>query len=111
LITLSRVVGFDETVLRAGPARGKRSVLSASTELYALFHLDGRDLDSFTAFGILPEFTGIAVHDRYTIYYHQKWTQLGGHQACTAQYADLRVMPRWRTSVLVSALPSLGLSA
>jgi len=84
LITLSRVVGFDETVLRAGPAGTKRYVLSASTDRYALFHLGGRDLDSFTAFGILPEFTGIAVHDRYTIYYHNKWTRLGGHQACTA---------------------------
>jgi transposase len=84
LITLSRVVGFDETVMRAGPAGTKRYVLSASTNRYALFHLGGRDLDSFTAFGILPEFTGIAVHDRYTIYYHKKWTRLGGHQACTA---------------------------
>ena len=84
LITLSRVVGFDETVLRAGPAGTKRYVLSASTDRYALFHLGGRDLDSFTAFGILPDFTGIAVHDRYTIYYNKTWTQLGGHQACTA---------------------------
>jgi hypothetical protein len=85
LITLSRVVGFDETVLRAGPAaEGKRYVLSASTDRYTLFHLGGRDLETFTAFDILPEFTGIAVHDRYTIYYHKKWKQLGGHQACTA---------------------------
>jgi transposase len=84
LITLSRVVGFDETVLRAGPASAKRYVLSASTDRYALFHLGGRDLDSFTAFGILPDFTGIAVHDRYTIYYNQKWKHLGGHQACAA---------------------------
>jgi transposase len=84
LITLSRVVGFDETVLRAGPAGAKRYVLSASTDRYALFHLGGRDLDAFTAFDILPAFTGIAVHDRYTIYYHKKWKHLGGHQACTA---------------------------
>lgn len=84
LITLSRVVGFDETVLRAGPAGTKRYVLSASTDRYALFHLGGRDLDSFTAFGILPEFTGIAVHDRYTNYYNKKWKLLGGHQACAA---------------------------
>jgi hypothetical protein len=45
--TWSRVVGFDETVLRAGPAGTKRYVLSASTDRYALFHLGGRDLDSF----------------------------------------------------------------
>ena len=95
LITLSRVVGFDETVLRAGPAGAKRYVLSASTDRYALFHLGGRDLESFTAFGILPDFAGIAVHDRYTIYYHQKWKQLGGHQACTAHLLrDLTDPPR-----------------
>lgn len=84
LITLSHVVGFDETTLRAGPAGRKRYVLSASTELYSLFFLGGRDLGSFTEFGILPEFAGIAVHDRYCNYYNSKWTRLGGHQACAA---------------------------
>jgi hypothetical protein len=68
LITLSHVVGFDETTLRAGPAGTKRYVLSAVTELYSLFGLGGRDLDSFRDFDILPDFTGIAVHDRYQNY-------------------------------------------
>ncbi len=52
LITAAHVVGFDETTLRAGPAGRKRYVLSASTELYSLFHLGGRDLGSFTDFGV-----------------------------------------------------------
>jgi hypothetical protein len=84
LITQASVVGFDETTLRAGPAGCKRYVLSASTELYSVFSLGGRDLDSFREFGILPGFAGIAVHDRYQNYYNPAWKQLAGHQACTA---------------------------
>jgi hypothetical protein len=84
LITQASVVGFDETTLRAGPAGCKRYVLSACTEFYSVFSLGGRDLDSFREFGILPGFTGIAVHDRYQNYYNPAWKQLAGHQACTA---------------------------
>jgi hypothetical protein len=84
LVTLAPVVGFDETTLRAGPAGLKRYVLSAVTELYSVFHLGGRDLDSFREFGILPGFAGVAVHDRYQNYFNPAWTQLSGHQACTA---------------------------
>ena len=84
LITRAPVVGFDETTLRAGVAGHKRYVLSASTAEFSLYHLGGRDLASFTAFGILPEFAGTAVHDRYQNYYHQSWTKLAGHQACCA---------------------------
>lgn len=82
LITLSCVVGFDETTLRAGSAGLKRYVLSAVTELYSVFGLGGRDLPSFRAFGILPGFAGIAVHDRYQNYYNTEWKHLAGHQAC-----------------------------
>ena len=82
LITRAPVAGFDETTLRAGAAGQKHYVLSASTEDYTAYHLGRRDLASFTAFGILPHFTGIAVHDRYQNYYHHSWTQLAGHQAC-----------------------------
>jgi hypothetical protein len=84
LITLSHVVGFDETTLRSGPAGTKRYVLSAVTELYSLFGLGGRDLDSFRDFDILPDFAGIAVHDRYQNYYNAGWANLAGHQACTS---------------------------
>ena len=84
LITVAHVVGFDETTLRAGPAGQKRHVLSAVTELYSVFHLGGRDLPTFRAFGILPGFAGVAVHDRYQNYYNAEWKLLAGHQACTA---------------------------
>ena len=82
LVTAAYVVGFDETTLRAGPAGRKRYVLSASTNDYSVFHLGGRDLDSFRDFAILPSFAGIAVHDRYQNYYNAEWKQLAGHQAC-----------------------------
>lgn len=84
LVSAAPVVGFDETTLRAGPAGHKRYVLSASTENHTVYHLGRRDLASFTAFGILPGFAGIAVHDRYQNYYHPTWKHLAGHQACCA---------------------------
>jgi hypothetical protein len=84
LITLSHVVGFDETTLKTGPAGTKRYVLSAVTELYSLFGLGGRDLESFRDFDILPDFAGIAVHDRYQNYYNTGWENLAGHQACAS---------------------------
>jgi hypothetical protein len=84
LIMLAHVVGFDETTLRAGPAGQKKYVLSASTEDATAYHLGGRDLDSFTDFGILPSFAGVAVHDRYANYFHPRWENLAGHQACAA---------------------------
>ena len=84
LITMAHVVGFDETTLRAGPAGCKKYVLSASTEHATVYHLAGRDLDSFAEAGILPGFAGVAVHDRYVNYFHRRWTRLAGHQACNA---------------------------
>jgi hypothetical protein len=84
LITLAHVVGFDETTLRAGPAGAKRYVLSAVTDRLSVYHLGGRDLDSFREFGVLPGFAGIAVHDRYQNYFHPDWKRLAGHQVCTA---------------------------
>jgi transposase len=84
LITLAHVVGFDETTLRAGGAGVKKYVLSASTETATVYHLAGRDLDSFAEAGILPDFAGVAVHDRYVNYFHSRWENLAGHQACTA---------------------------
>jgi transposase len=84
LITLAHVVGFDETTLRCGEAGQKTYGLSASTENATAYHLGGRDLESFAAFGILPAFAGIAVHDRYCNYFHSRWDTLAGHQACAA---------------------------
>lgn len=59
-------------------------MLSASTENACAYYLGGRDLESFAEFGILPAFAGIAVHDRYSVYFHPRWDTLAGHQACTA---------------------------
>jgi transposase len=84
LITTAHVVGFDETTLRAGAARQRKYVLSASTEHATVYHLGGRDLDSFAAFGILPAFAGVAVHDRYRNYFHPRWEHISGHQVCNA---------------------------
>jgi hypothetical protein len=84
LITAAHVVGFDETTVRCGPAGAKKYVLSASTENATVYHLGGRDLDSFAEAGVLPEFAGVAVHDRYRNYFHRRWANLAGHQACNS---------------------------
>jgi hypothetical protein len=36
---------------------------------------------------------GVAVHDRYANYFHPRWKNLSGHQACNAHYSDTAVMP------------------
>jgi transposase len=85
LVVGSPVAGFDETTLRAGPAGTKKKyVLSASTDRYVVFGLGGRDLSSFTVFGVLARFTGIAVHDRYSLYDHPDFAGIGGHQLCVS---------------------------
>jgi Transposase IS66 family len=84
LITLAHVVGFDETTLRAGAAGAKQCRPAAATETATVYHLGGRDLDSFAEDGILPEFAGVAMHDRYINYFHRRWENLAGHQACAA---------------------------
>jgi hypothetical protein len=83
-VTLAAVAGFDETTIRCGPAGQNKHVLSGSTETAVAYHLGGRDLGSFAAFGILPSFAGIAVHDRYACYFHPRWQHITGHQACCA---------------------------
>ena len=83
-VTLAAVAGFDETTIRCGPAGQKKYILSGSTETAVTYYLGGRDLGSFHAFGILPSFGGIAVHDRYACYFHPRWQNITGHQACCA---------------------------
>lgn len=86
-ITLAYVVGFDETTLRSGPAGEKRYVLSANTEHLTALFLGRRNLKSFHTFGILDDFSGIAVHDRYSLYDHPDFTAItaiSGHQLCAA---------------------------
>ena len=84
LITAAAVAGFDETTLRAGPAGGKKYVHGAFTEQYSAFWLGARSLDSMQDAGILPDFAGIVVSDRYQNYFHPRWKHIAGNQACLA---------------------------
>ena len=84
LITASAVAGFDETTLRSGPAGEKKYVHGAFTELYSAFWLGSRSLDSMQDAGILPDFAGIVVSDRYQNYFHPRWEHIAGNQACSA---------------------------
>ncbi len=84
LITAAPVAGFDETTLRSGPAGEKKYVHGAFTEEYSAFWLGARSLDSMEDAGILPDFTGIVVSDRYQNYFHPRWEHIAGNQACLA---------------------------
>ncbi|HTQ89188.1 MAG TPA: IS66 family transposase, partial [Streptosporangiaceae bacterium] len=84
LITAAPVAGFDETTLRAGKAGTKKYVQGAFTERYTALFLGERTLKSFRKFGILPDFAGVTVTDRYVNYWHSGWKHIAGHQACLA---------------------------
>lgn len=62
------VAHFDETVTRVA---GRNHWLhAAATGRLTAYHIDehGRSTLSMTAFGILPRFTGVAIHDAYSGY-------------------------------------------
>lgn len=61
------VAGFDETVVRAENAQ--RYVHVARSDQHTLFHLGRRDYQTMNQMGILTDFKGIAVHDRYANYF------------------------------------------
>jgi hypothetical protein len=82
MVVGSKVVGFDETTPRVGPAGEKKYVLSASTKDLVVSGLGGRDLESFRRFGVLNRIRGSAVHDRPPNYFHKGFTLIAGHQAC-----------------------------
>jgi transposase len=84
LITAAPVAGFDETTLRSGPAGEKKYVHGAFTERYSAFWLGARSLDSMQDAGILPNFAGIVVSDRYQNYFNPRWEHVAGNQACLA---------------------------
>jgi len=84
LITAAPVAGFDETTLRSGPAGDKKYVHGAFTEEYSAFWLGARSLDSMEDAGILPDFAGIVVSDRYQNYFNPRWKHIAGNQACLA---------------------------
>jgi transposase-like protein len=59
---------FDESVVKVGGRRQWFHV--AATDDLTCYHADqsGRSLESIKAFGILPRFGGVAVHDGYAAY-------------------------------------------
>ena len=84
LTAASAVAGFDETTLRSGPAGDKKYVHGAFTERLSAFWLGSRSLDSMEEAGILPDFAGIVVSDRYQNYFSPRWANIAGNQACLA---------------------------
>ncbi|MFD8498243.1 IS66 family transposase, partial [Amycolatopsis sp. NPDC059657] len=76
------VAHFDETALRAGSARFW--LHSASTERLTTYLLHPkRGRDAIDAFGVLPGFTGIAVHDGWHPY--RTYTEVT-HALCNAHH-------------------------
>ena len=82
LITASAVAGFDETTLRSGPAGDNKYVHGAFTQDYSAFWLGDRSLGAMADAGILPDFAGIVVSDRYQNYFSTRWKHVAGNQAC-----------------------------
>jgi transposase len=84
LIIASRVVSCDETPVRSGPgpAWRKRQILVACTCLLTYYMLGDRTIASFAEF-VLPDLTGVVVHDRYHAYDHARLGTLT-HQLCCA---------------------------
>jgi hypothetical protein len=80
LVTLAYVVACDETPIRVGPKRAKKYLLVACTELYTWYLLGDRDMATFKAF-VLPDLTGVVVHDRYQNYDGKIFPHLV-HQLC-----------------------------
>jgi transposase len=82
LITLAHVVSCDETPIRVGPRKVKKYLLVACTALYTWYLLGDRGLDTFEVF-VLPDLTGVVVHDRYQNYDAKIFAHLV-HQLCVA---------------------------
>ena len=74
-IAAARVAHFDEGVTRV--AGRNHWMHTAATATLTAYHIDehGRGVEAIKAFGILPHFTGVAVHDAYAGY--------GAFTACT----------------------------
>jgi transposase len=84
LVTAAPVVSCDETPVRAGPGPGwrKRYLLVAATPQLTYYKLGDRSVAGFASF-VLPDLTGVIVHDRYHVYDHPG---IGAHthQLCCA---------------------------
>jgi transposase len=101
-IAASDVAHFDETGLRVDGCLAW--VHAASTYQFTLFTVHtGRGHDGITAAGILPTFTGIAVHDGFTAYRDYGTA----HQLCNAHHlrdladvADLIPTQTWPQAMI-----------
>jgi hypothetical protein len=80
LLTLAHVVSCDETPLRVGVRKMNKYLLVAATHLYTWYLLGDRSLATFEVF-ILPDLTGVIVHDRYQNYDAKAFGHLL-HQLC-----------------------------
>src|SRR5664280_2045556 len=87
---------------RPGPARRLLSSLRWMAGFRSLAAEWSSRSHSFTEFGVLPGFTGVAVHDRYSVYDNRAFAGVGGHQICCAHYAEPPIMPMARSSALVA---------
>jgi transposase len=67
-IAAAPVAHFDESVTRVAGAN--HWMHTAATTTLTAYHIDehGRSTESIKAFGILPRFGGVAVHDAYSAY-------------------------------------------
>ena len=84
LVILEPAVCCDETPLRAGPgpAWRKQYLLVAATPRLTYYMPGDRTAASFARF-VLPDLSGIVVHDRYQVYDHPSLGTLR-HQLCCA---------------------------
>jgi transposase len=104
----AEVVHFDETGFRTA---GKLAwVHSASWGKFVLATVHAkRGKDGMKAAGILPFFTGVAVHDAWKPY--DTFENVAGHALCGAHYPERAVMPMGKRFSLAAAVPGLAVSA
>ena len=81
MLVNSKVVGFDETGMRAGGSL--RWLHAASTSKFTHFHwYESRGKEGTDAGGIFPAFNGVAVHDAW----HPYWNYSTRHALCNAHH-------------------------
>ena len=106
-IAASQAAGFDETGFRVD---GKLAwVHCARTGKYTLLMVHPRrGRKAIEAMGVLPSFTGIAIHDAWAPYDCYAGAD---HQLCCAHYSDTVGMPIYGRPPLVAGVPGLAISA
>ena len=90
LVILADAVCCDETPVRAGPgpAWRKRYLLVAATPRLTYYTLGERTAASFARF-VLPDLSGVVVHDRYQVYDHPGLGTLTRQLCCAHLLRDL----------------------